>query len=224
MATPHGLRVTTRSGSVRVEAEDRDDVVTDSGRAKLKHEASIVSIDAGSDSVNVRCPIGCDVVVGSLSGSVELVGRLGQVRVTAKSGSIHVDEVSSADLRTLSGSVHVERCAGECRIKLMSGSAHVGEAGAVQIASKSGKVEVGTLTGGGDIHVVSGGVEVEEAGRGDLFVKSLSGSVRVGVAPGIRPSARLKSLSGKPLVSVETGNDCVIAVSTLSGRIELTEA
>ena len=100
----------------------------------------------------------------------------------------------------------------------------MGEAGVVQIASKSGTVAVGTLGAGGDIHVVSGGVEVDEAGRGDLSVKSLSGSVKVGVAPGVRPNTRLKSLSGKPRVSVETGNDCVIAVSTLSGQIELTEA
>ena len=117
MAIPHELRVTTRSGSVRVEAEDRSDIVIDSGRAKLHNEGPVASVDARSDSVNVRCPTGCDVVVGTLSGSV-----------------------------------------------------------------------------------------------------------KVGVAPGLRPNTRLKSLSGKPRVSVETGNDCVIAVSTLSGQIELTEA
>src|SRR6266550_7857899 len=104
MATPRELRVTTRSGSVRIEAEDRADVVAESRKVTLVSEGSVVSVDARSESVALRCPTGCDVVVGTLSGSVQLTGRLGHVRVTAKSGSIDVEEVESADLRTLSGS------------------------------------------------------------------------------------------------------------------------
>ena len=64
-------------------------------------------------------------------------------------------------------------------------------------------------------------MELGTQGKGDVAVQTLSGSVRVEVPPDVRPSARLRSLSGRPRCDCELGNDCEIAVQSLSGRIEV---
>src|SRR6266508_4423189 len=123
------IRVTARSGSVKVTGEDRADVVVTGARdAKVKDDGEI-EVKAKSGSVEVRCPEGSDVIVGANSGRVELRGRLGYARVTVGSGSILVDQVERLDARTGSGSFDVTECAGECRLKTGSGSIRVGRAG-----------------------------------------------------------------------------------------------
>ena len=97
------VRVSTHSGRVTVTAEPRDDIVVVRGkRGETTSAADDVDVvlNASSSDVEVRCPVGTDVVVGSASGSVQLHGHLGAARVTTASGSIRVESVASADLRT----------------------------------------------------------------------------------------------------------------------------
>jgi hypothetical protein len=49
----------------------------------------------------------------------------------------------------------------------------------------------------------------------------MSGSVRVAVPQGIRPSTRLRSLAGRPRCDCPEGEDCRITVKSLSGKIEV---
>ena len=116
------------SGGVRVTAEPRTDVVVDRGGAAAATADGAVEIRAGrpSDSVDVRCPAGADVIVGTRSGGVRLDGRFGTVGVTSQSGSIRVAAVAEADLRTVSGVVELEECDGRCRVSTTSGRITVG--------------------------------------------------------------------------------------------------
>ena len=86
------LRISAFSGGVRVTAEPRTDVVVDRGGVAEATADGAVEIRAArpSNSVDVRCPVGTDVMVGTRSGGVQLGGRFGTVGVTSQSGSIRV--------------------------------------------------------------------------------------------------------------------------------------
>ncbi len=86
------LRISAVSGHVKVTAEPRTDVVVDRGGSTVATADGALEIRAGrpSDSLDVRCPDRADVMIGTRSGGVELVGLLGTVGITSKSGSIRV--------------------------------------------------------------------------------------------------------------------------------------
>ena len=216
------IRVTARSGRVKVTGEERGDVVVTGARdAKVKDDGEI-EVKAKSGSVEVRCPEGSDVIVGANSGRVELRGRLGYARVTVGSGSVLVDYVERLDARTGSGSFEVTECAGECRLKTGSGGIKLGQSGEADLASGSGAVEA-ELVEGAKVKAGSGKVDVGLVGPGRLDIKALSGSVTVRVPRGSRPATRLKALSGDVQCECPDGGDGEIKVKTLSGNIQVVE-
>ncbi len=222
------LRLTTRSGRVSVTAEDRSDILVEAGGPSMDQvetdatgQVTFTSARNGSASLEVRCPVGTDVVVGTASGSVEVRGDLGQVRVTTISGSIRVGRAETLDIRTVSGSIEVDRCAGRCRVQTKSGRVEVGHAGHAEASTMSGRVEVTNAIGGVRVRTASGQVEIGAEGQGDVCVQTLSGSVRVRLPEGVRPAARLASKTGRLICDCLQGNDCVVDVSSLTGRIEV---
>ena len=216
------VRVTTRSGKVVVIGEHRTDVLVEgTNRADVTTDGTL-EVSGGSNSVEVRCPGGTDVIVGTGSGSVDLRGRLGDARVTVGSGSISVAEVERLDARTGSGSFQVASCDGDCRLKTGSGSIRVGRAGNADLATGSGSVEA-DLVDSAVIRAGSGDVDVGLSGPGRVDVKSHSGSVTVSVPSGVRPQALLRSNSGAVQCDCVTGSDGEVRVRTLSGSILVAE-
>jgi DUF4097 and DUF4098 domain-containing protein YvlB len=222
------LHLHLTSGSVRVNAEDRDDVkiergapssdrieIEPTGRIRLK------SAKGGSANLEISCPIGSDVYIGAISGAVELTGQFGAVRVNAVSGNVKVDRAESLDVRCVSGSIEVGACSGECRLQTKSGTTSIRSAGDTLASTISGRIQLEQATGNVKMRTVSGSIDVGLEGKGDVKVETMSGSVRVEVAAGVRPSTKLKSLTGRPKSTCEEGNDCRITVHSLSGRIEV---
>ena len=213
------VRVSTTSGRITVIGERRDDiVVTTGGRttaAPVTDEVDVV-MTASSDRVEVRCPVGTDVVVGTASGKVELEGHLGEARVTTASGSIQVDTVASADLRTQSAKVEVEECLGSCRVMNKSGRVEIHRAGEVLVKNVSGAVDVS----GDDVNVrtVSGKVRIETYVT--AAVETVSGGVEVWVPEGFRPEVHSHGL-GRVTVDVPQGTDGEILVRTVSGSVRV---
>lgn len=222
------LHLTTIAGRVTVQAEERSDVLIESGapeRRKIESDPTgriaLTSARGGSASLVVRCPVGADVVIGTVSGAVELRGTLGGVRVTTVSGSVFVERAESVDIRSISGHIEVERASGRCRLKTKSGRVFCGSAGPASVSTISGKIRVGGATSSVVAQSASGSVELALRGKGDVAVQTISGSVRVEVPPNVRPSPTLRSLSGRPRFECEAGTDCKIAVRSLSGKIEV---
>src|SRR5438309_10309254 len=198
-APPHGvLVVTTASGDVTVTAEDRDDIVFDKGVIDKDQvttdEEGRVSVRRGSADVEVRCPEGTDVIVGSASGDVELRGRLGCCRVTTASGDITVEDVDSIDVRTASGDVDVDRCDGRCRAHTASGDVTIGEVGQLDAGTVSSAVRVDEAAGSVRVRTVSGTIKLAVTGDGDVSVRSMSGSVTILMPPDVHPKLRLSTL------------------------------
>ncbi len=223
---PPEIRISGNSGSITVKAEERSDVVAD-GAAGIEWvgDGSVkVVLSKGSKSVAVGCPEGCDVVVGTNSGSVTLLGNLGAVRATTLSGAIKAEHVTSADLRAMSGSIALGSCEGLCRAKTKSGSVRVGSAGAAEVMIGSGSVEIDYVDGALLVRAVSGSVRVGGGGRERMEVETMSGSITVSLPPGCHPDVRARSMSSRPRVEPPAGEDCEVVVRTLSGRIVVRSA
>ncbi|MCH8950488.1 MAG: DUF4097 family beta strand repeat protein [Chloroflexi bacterium] len=223
------LHVSTRSGRVTITAEEREDFLIESDVPLRDDKISIdpaerVSIKSGrggSGWLEIRCPLGADISIGTVSGTVELRGEFDAVRVTTISGSITIDRAELVDARSVSGNIEVQRCSGHCRLRTKSGRISCESAGVAQVSTLSGRIHLGEVTG--DVHAqsASGRIEVGMQGSGDVTAQTMSGAVKIEVPPGVHPSPKLRSLSGRPRFDCEEGDDCKIRVRSLSGKIEV---
>ena len=226
------LAVATTSGDVTVLGEERDDVAIEGlrrdrvGSRRGLHVGPEGRIDVvpgnRSDDVEIRCPIGTDVIVGTTSGKVLLEGSLGDVRVTTVSGSVAAEEVEGLDVRGVSGSIEVEECRGRCRVRTTSGTVRIERAGSVEVGTVSGTVEVEHVEGSARIKAVSSSIDVTAGGEGDIDVHSISGSVAIALPAGVRPNVHARSF-GRIQSDVEEGDDCRVRVKSASGSITLAE-
>jgi len=226
------LHVTTRSGRVAVQAEERLDLYIESD-APIREEKIVVdptgrvvlkSSRGGSGWLNLKVPAGADLVVGTVSGHVELHGPAGRVRITTISGHIEIERAEALDARTISGSINVDRCSGRCKLVSKSGSISCNVAGSAQVSTMSGTIKLGEVSGNVAAQSASGKIEVGLTTASDVAVRTMSGSVRVAVPRGVRPHPRLQSLSGRPRFECERGDDCEIKAKSLSGQIEVLPA
>jgi Toastrack DUF4097 len=219
------VRISAVSGGVTVTAEPRADVVVDRGGTAHAGIDHVVEIRARrpSDSVEVRCPPGTDVIVGTRSGGVELRGRLGTVGVTSQSGSIRAAAVADADLRTVSGTVELAECDGRSRVSTTSGRITIGATGDVEISTVSGSVGVERVTGSAQVRSVSGKVAIGSSGRGDVHVRTVSGTITLRLPVGVRPDVRYAG-RGKVRSEFEPGGDLLVDVANVSGTVRLVTA
>ena len=222
------LRLSTSSGKITVVAEERDDVLVEGGvRSPDDVERDpigrmrLTSARGGASDLQLRCPTGTDLVVGTISGHADLRGRFGVVRITTVSGSVEAEAADELDVRSISGSIRVESCASGCLLRTKSGRTEIGRARDAEISTISGKIRLDEASGTVRAQTVSGSIEIGTERDGDVGVQTMSGSVRVAVPEGVRPHTRLRSLSGRPRSDCEEGSDCQIAVRSLSGSIEV---
>ena len=229
-ANPAGhprLRVTTHSGRVTVTAEERADFHFETRKPYIEDVVADSSgyqtpvLDRGSRDIDIRCPLGTDVVIGTKSGDVELSGEFGRVSVTTNSGRTRLDRADFVDLRSDSGDIEVAACGQQCRVSTGSGKAVIGPTGAAEVMTVSGSISLEGAAGGVRARSATGDVEVRTTGKNDVAVETLSGRVTVRVPHEVHPEAHLKSLSGKRQLDCEEGTDCCVAVRTMSGSIAL---
>lgn len=219
MADP--VRITSRSGRVRVIGEDRADVTA--GGDPLVTDPGPREVQSKSKPLEVRVPVGTDLVVGTASADVELRGDLGHVGITTVSGNITAEQVASIDARTKSGRVEVGTSPGIVRVKTGSSSIRVDHAaGEVRVASISGKVQIKDAQALASVRTVSGTIELGLSAAGGALVETVSGTVRITVPAGTHPATRLKSVSGKRRVDCDAGDDVDITARSVSGDLLVT--
>jgi DUF4097 and DUF4098 domain-containing protein YvlB len=219
------LLISNRSGRVNVIAEDRNDVVVGRGARIRETDEDVLQIgpEHGSQAVDVRCPTGTDVMVGTTSGSVELRGRLGSVSVTSASGKVRVAIAEEADLRTQSGKVEIDECSGHCRASTKSAAVVAGALDSAEISTISGAVRIGRVTGTVDVRTVSGKVVLFADGSGPIGASTLSGSITIHLPPGVRPDVRASDARWVHC-TCECGDDVTIDVASMSGKVEIAPA
>jgi len=190
----HGILDHFRKGS---QANETDDAPPE--------RRPVLEVKSKSGSIEVRCPVGTDVSVGAMSGSVKLIGTFGSLKISTVSGSIDIDTATgNVDARCVSGSITVKSVGGRA-----------------DVSSKSGRVRLDRVEGAAHASTISGGVEIGTAGH-DVELKMVSGGAKVKVLSEKHPRIRFSSLSGKMHCDCVQGSDFDLKVKSISGSLEVT--
>lgn len=237
---PVRLRVELWEGSVHVLAEETDTTTVelepdDNGAAQELIERATVE-QRGNDLVvllpkargglfrrglgvqaTIHVPLSSSAYIETASADVELVGVLGDVRVSTGSGDIEIEHADDVTVRTGSGDLNLGTADGNCSVKSGSADIVIGlVAGNCDLLSGSGDVEIDSVggrlavkTGSGDVAVRSGGGDVDAmAGSGDVALHRVS-SGRV----------KAKTGSGDIAIGVASGTSAYLDVMTVSGDV-----
>jgi DUF4097 and DUF4098 domain-containing protein YvlB len=201
-------------------------------------------------TVRVTLPEGSDIKAVTASADVEVVGPVGSVDAKTASGDVSTDDVggevtakvASGDVsvgsvggnlrvHTASGDLRCPRVGGRAMFNTATGEMEIGSAGDwVEVKATSGHVRIGELARGARVVNVSGDVRVLAVAEGKLHVRSVSGSVAVGVVPGADLHVDVESLSGSvhSEIPLEEGRGArhgeprvEISVRTVSGNVAI---
>ncbi len=204
-------------------------------------------------TVRVDLPEGSDVTVVAGSADVEVTGPIGAGDFTTASGDVAADDVAAnltarsasggltvgavgGDLKvqTASGDLRCSSVAGRAVFTTASGDIEVGAAsGQVEVKATSGAVRLGELAHGARVTNVSGDVRVLAIGEGTLHVRSVSGSVVVGVVTGVDLHVDAETMSGEVRSDIpledkpgSARKDALVQLSvrSVSGNVEIERA
>ena len=215
------LRITRRSGKVRVVAVPGAALAVEGGRWTLGDDGVVDVRASGGSTLEVRCAAGTDLTVGTSSGGIEIEGDAGSVRVTTASGAVSIERATAVDARGTSGRVEVGSCTGSCVVVSVSSDVRIRAAGRAVVATVSGDVDV-EAAGDAEVKTVSGRVVLGARGGGRLVVRSISGAIEVSVPAGAKPATRLRSMSGRVHRECEPGDEGEIRASSMSGTITVS--
>lgn len=224
-----GLEITTRSGALLVIAEDGrvdieiDGLVEGAKRRQIWREGGRLHIRSGSGSnaLTVKCPPGTDIGAGSDSGSVELRGDFGDVKLKSSSSKVSVDSARSAEVKTRDGKIEVARTHGRVSAGSISGSIELERARSARAASVSGRIRMKRIIGSAEAMSVSGKIDIASEGAGDISAATVSGAIKVRIPEHRAPEIKCHRKSGSLDVECTEGNDLKITVATVSGAIKV---
>ena len=94
------ISVSSRSGGVRVTARDGATVEVKNGIRREAPDGTIMIEPerSGSKRIELVCPTGSHLTIGTASGAIELTGQFGSVKVVTGSGKVEIDHVAGLDL------------------------------------------------------------------------------------------------------------------------------
>lgn len=212
------LRVAAHSGKVRISAGPGDEIVVERGVARLSDGRLEVQPDRGV--VDVVVPEGTDVVVGTTSARVELIGALGSVAATTASGRIELERARTADLRTRSAPILAGTVQDRLRVETSSGRIEVAAAATLEASTVSGRL-VCMVGERAAVRSVSGRVElVVRSPEPDIGVETVAGRVDVTVPAQARPRLQLVT-GGRLRADLPDGDLGEVRVRSVSGNVSV---
>jgi hypothetical protein len=215
------LRITRRSGNVRVNAEPGAALVIEGGTGEMGEDGVLDIRPRGGGLLDVTCAAGSDLTISTISGNIDVRGDAGSVKVITKSGSVSIERATAVNARGASGRVEVGECEGECRVSFTSSNVSLGEVGRAVVATVSGNIDVDEADDA-EVKTVSGNISLGARGGGTMAARSISGSVKVSVPDGSRPATRLRAVSGKVRCEPQPGEDGEVKIKSVSGSISVT--
>ena len=189
----------------------------------------------GDFECRIVCPPGTDLDLAGGSTELRSDGELGDVSVRTASGDIRLESArGDLQVKTASGDISVDAIASHASLVTVSGDLGVERVDALLTArSVSGDVTIGGISGPLALSTTSGDVDIKSVAGGDVRVQTVSGDVRVGIAPGTRTwidaasvSGRLESELGLDQEPAAETDDAVVPlhVKTVSGDVSIVRA
>jgi hypothetical protein len=238
-STPQSIRLecSVTSGDITIStADDGESTVSLDGSPELVDAMSIelvgdrlviteprssfldlVTRHRDSLRVAARVPNGSAVMVKTASSDAALDGAFGEIEMQS----------ASADLR-VTGEV-----AGDITVKSASGDVHLPRVrGDVEVRGVSGDLRADSIDGSVSVTLVSGDVRIDSLREGTVTVRSVSGDLAFGIAPGSDVDLDASSTSGDlvsevPLSDSPAGGSnptVVIRGATTSGDLRVFRA
>ncbi|MET0560461.1 MAG: DUF4097 family beta strand repeat-containing protein [Gaiellaceae bacterium] len=195
-----------------------------------------IQITWGGDfECRIICPQGTDLDLAGGSTELRSDGELGEVSVRTASGDIRLESArGDLQVKTASGDISVDAITSQASLVTVSGDLGVQRVDASLTArSVSGDVTLGSITAPLALSTTSGDVDIKSVGGGDVRVQTVSGDVRVGIAPGTRTwidaasvSGRLESELGLDQEPAAETDEAVVPlhVKTVSGDVSIVRA
>ena len=195
-----------------------------------------IQITWGGDfECRIVCPPGTDLDLGGGSTDLRSDGELGEVSVRTASGDIRLESVrGDLQVKTASGDISVDTIASQASLVTVSGDLGVERVDASLTArAVSGDVTIGVISSPLALSTTSGDVDIKSVAGGDVRVQTVSGDVRVGIAPGTRTwidaasvSGRLESELGLDQEPAAETDEAVVPlhVKTVSGDVSIVRA
>ncbi len=178
----------------RITVELTDDLL------KISEMSELISWLRGSGlDIRVTLPDGSSLAAETASAEISCLGELGSLTV-----------------KTASGAVKAATVAGETQVTSISGRVAVAIAGAVTVSTASGPVELGEVTGALEATTVSGTVQVGMA-RGLVVIQTSSG--RVNLSYIYRETTQINTISGEVRVQVAPETDVYLDLVSISGKV-----
>ncbi|HET9895527.1 MAG TPA: DUF4097 family beta strand repeat-containing protein [Streptosporangiaceae bacterium] len=222
--TRNGRRAEEYAEEVQVEFEDGHLSVSEPQRQDLIRHGS------GLD-VRVTVPTGSRASVNTASAAITCDGELGSLNARSASGDIRAAAITGdTNVNATSGKIEIGETDGTVNVKSASGAIDLGRAGGELNANTvSGKIQVGSAETSTTIHSASGAVRIERLARGEAEVATVSGDVRVKIAPRTGVYLDLASISGKVTSELEPadgsdGVDLRLYCRTISGGLRVSRA
>ncbi|MEO8475506.1 MAG: DUF4097 family beta strand repeat-containing protein [Actinomycetota bacterium] len=186
---------------------------------------------------DLRCridvPLGTEIEGESGSADLTVVGEVGSLVFRSGSGDLSFGDVAGTTaVKVASGDVEGGTVGGDLTIHSASGDVRVASVvGATVVRTASGDTELGRVGGAVQAATASGDVQIERVETGRLNLKTVSGDVMVGVAPGTRVWLDLGSTSGDTVSELdgadgeaEGGASLEIHAASVSGDIVVRRA
>jgi DUF4097 and DUF4098 domain-containing protein YvlB len=195
----------------------------------------------GQVHATIRLPHESNLRIESGSADVEGRGRYGVVHVDSGSGDVELEQIASGELRAGSGDVDIQRIIATVRVKTGSGDVKLGPVGgSVDVMAGSGDVVLDSVgegvkakTGSGDILLKSasgrvdalagsGDVVIRRIDQGEIFAKTGSGDVTVGVTRGTAAYLDIQTVTGDVRSSLDSteqphDGDATVTINVVSG-------
>jgi hypothetical protein len=178
----------------------------------------------------IEVPTGTEVEGESGSADLTVIGDVGSLVFKSGSGDLSFGDVAgTAAVKVASGDVEGGAVGGDLTVHSASGDVHVRSVGgATTVRTASGDTELGRVGGSVQATTASGDVEIEQAETGRLNLKTVSGDVTVGVAPGTGVWLDLASTSGDAISELDGGDggnaSLEIHAASVSGDILVRRA
>lgn len=190
-------------GSTRIIASDRTDTVVDVQPANPSSDADLKAVSQtkvtcsggvltvkgprknspfgkiGGIDITVALPAGSTLEGTTQVGDFHCSGRLGETRLKTSVGDLHVEETTTALLRSELGMVHLDRAMASVEI-IAAGRVTVGTVeGGLVVKNGNGDTELAEVTGTLEVSSANGRIDVGAA-HSDVEAKSANGGIRLG--------------------------------------------
>ena len=255
---PVNVNVTLGQGDCSITAEDRGTVVVtvepyktdkksivaaeetevsfDNGQLRVRTPESMTSwlfsggaSKNGAVKINIKVPTGSNATVKSSSAAVLCNGDFLRTSLTSASGSLTVASANSVKANTASGEIRVYDCTESASANSASGDIQFDRVGGDASAkSVSGDIRMGHIGASVSANSVSGDISVDSVHGNSCRLKTVSGSIAIGIPSGTGVWMDLNSVSGTTSSDLAVGDlpgdsDATLNLraNSVSGNIDL---